>query len=115
MDRHAGGLTLYRDRKFTTYTKKDGLADTFINSITEDQSGAHLDGGRHLRQSFPEWQVHQLQLRAKGFPIESLRTVYCGRDGSIYVAGFGGVVRLEGNRFVSVIGPSEVGATSSPL
>jgi hypothetical protein len=39
----------------------------------------------------------------QGLPIQALRTVYCGRDGSIYVAGFGGVVRREGNRFVSVL------------
>ncbi len=35
-----GGLTHYQNRKFTTFTKKDGLADTFVNSITEDHSGA---------------------------------------------------------------------------
>ena len=40
----------------------------------------------------------------QGLPIQALRTVYCGPDGSIYVAGFGGVVRHEGNRFVSVLG-----------
>ena len=56
-----GGLTLCRERKFSTYTKKDGLADTFVNSITEDRSGAiWIAAGIHLSR-FQKWKIHQFQ------------------------------------------------------
>jgi signal transduction histidine kinase/ligand-binding sensor domain-containing protein len=99
-----GGLTRYRNGKFTTFTKKDGLSDPSINSITEDQSGAiWLVAGVYLNR-FQDGKFTNYSPR-QGLPIQALRTVYCGRDGSIYVAGFGGVVRLEGKQFVSVLGP----------
>jgi signal transduction histidine kinase/ligand-binding sensor domain-containing protein len=99
-----GGLTRYRDGKFTTFTKKDGLGDTSVNSITEDQSGAiWIAAGVYLNR------FHDGKFTNYSPPIDALRVVYCGRDGSIYVAGFGGVLRHEGNRFVSVLGPAELG------
>ncbi len=99
-----GGLTRYHNGKFTTFTKKDGLDDTSVNSITEDPSGAIwvVDGvylNRFQNGKFANYSPRQ------GLPIQALRTVYCGRDGNIYAAGFGGVVRQEGDRFVSVLGP----------
>jgi signal transduction histidine kinase/ligand-binding sensor domain-containing protein len=99
-----GGLTRYRDGKFTTFTKKDGLDDTSVNSITEDPSGAiWVVAGVYLNR-FQDGKFTNYSPR-QGLPIQALRTVYCGRDGSIYVAGFGGVVRREGDHFVSVLGP----------
>jgi len=95
-----GGLTRYRDGKFTTFTKKDGLGDTSVNSITEDKSGAiWVAAGVYVNR-------FQNGTFTKYSPREGLRTVYCGLDGSIYVTGFGGVVRLEGDRFVPVLGPA---------
>ena len=94
-----GGLTRYRNGKFTTFTKKDGLDDTSVNSITEDRSGAiWVVAGVYLNR-FQDGKFTNYSPR-QGLPMQALRTVYCGRDGSIYVAGFGGVMRLEGDRFV---------------
>jgi signal transduction histidine kinase/ligand-binding sensor domain-containing protein len=99
-----GGLTRYHNGKFTTFTKKDGLSDPSINSITEDPSGAiWLVAGVYLNR-FQDGKFTNYSPR-QGLPIQALRTVYCGRDGSIYAAGFDGVVRHDGNRFVSVLGP----------
>ena len=103
----AGGLTLYRDGKFTTYTKKDGLADTFINSITEDQSGALWMAAGIFVSRFRDGKFTNYTPGDR-LPIESPRAVYSGRDGALYVAGFAGVARLDGDHFVSVIGPPEV-------
>jgi signal transduction histidine kinase/ligand-binding sensor domain-containing protein len=98
-----GGLTRYRNGKFTTFTKKDGLDDTSVNSITEDPSGAiWVVAGVYVNR-FQDGKFTNYSLR-QGLTLQALRTVYCGRDGNIYVAGFGGVVRHEGNRFVSVLG-----------
>ena len=44
-----------------------------------------------------------------GFPIESMRAVYLGRNGTLYVAGYPGVARLDGDKFVPVIGPDDMG------
>lgn len=99
-----GGLTRYRDGKFTTFTKNDGLSDTSINSITEDRSGAIWVVAGIFVNKYRDGKFTNYS-PVEGMPIQALRTVYCGPDGSIYVAGFGGVVRLEGDRFVSVLGP----------
>ncbi len=100
-----GGLTRYRNGKFTTFTRKDGLDDPSVSSIAEDPSGAiwvvaGVYVNRFLDGKFTNYSPRQ------GLPLQALRAVYCGRDGSIYVAGFGGVVRREGNRFVPVFGPT---------
>lgn len=103
-----GGLTRSRDRKFTTYTKQDGLADTFVNSITEDRSGSlWIAAGIYLSR-FRDGKFTNFSTR-EGLPIESMRAVYLGRDGTLYVAGYSGVARLDGNKFVSVIGPGDLG------
>ena len=103
-----GGLTLYRADKFTTYTKQDGLADSFINSITEDRSGAlWIAAGIYLSR-YQNGKFTNFSTR-EGLPIESMRAVYLGRDGTLYLAGYAGVAKREGNRFVPVIGPAEMG------
>jgi signal transduction histidine kinase/ligand-binding sensor domain-containing protein len=102
-----GGLTVYRDRKFTTYTKKDGLADTFISSITEDQSGAIWMAAGIFVSCFRNGKFTNYT-PGERLPIESPRAVFLGRDGVLYVAGFSGVAKREGDRFISVIGPTEV-------
>jgi ligand-binding sensor domain-containing protein len=38
-----------------------------------------------------------------------MRAVYMGRDGALYVAGYAGVARRDGDKFVLVIGPAEMG------
>jgi signal transduction histidine kinase/ligand-binding sensor domain-containing protein len=103
-----GGLTRYKDRKFTTFTKKDGLPDTFINSITEDRSGAiwvaaGIYVSRFQNGKFTNYSPSQ------GSPVEGLRIVYYGRDGNVYAAGYAGVGRFDGTRFVSVAEPSDMG------
>jgi signal transduction histidine kinase/ligand-binding sensor domain-containing protein len=99
-----GGLTHYRNGKFTTYTKKDGLDDLSVNSITEDPSGAIWVVAGVYVDRFQDGKFTNYSPR-QGLPIQALRNVYCGRDGIVYVGGFGGVMRHEGNRFVSVLGP----------
>jgi len=103
-----GGLTRYSDRKFTTFGKKEGLPDTYINSITEDRSGAiWVAAGIYVSRlqngQFTNYSPSQ------GSPIEALRIVYCGRDGKVYAAGYAGVGRFDGKRFVSVAGPTDMG------
>jgi len=103
-----GGLTFYHDRKFTTYSTRDGLADTFISSITEDRSGAvWIAAGSHLSR-FQNGKFTNFSTR-EGLPIESMRAVYLGRDGTLYVAGYSGVARREGEKFVTVLGPKDMG------
>ena len=113
MDRHAGRLTRYRNGKFTTFTKKDGLPDTSINSITQDKYGAiwvvaGVYVNRFQDERFTNYSPRQ------GLPIEALRVIYCGRDGDIYVAGFG-VSRREGDRFVPVFEPRRSGTSPATL
>jgi len=99
-----GGLTRYRNGKFTTFTKKDGLGDDSVNSIAEDHSGAIWVAAGIYVNRFQDGKFTNFSPR-QGLPIQALRTIYCGPDGNIYVAGFGGVLRHDGSRFVSVLGP----------
>jgi signal transduction histidine kinase/ligand-binding sensor domain-containing protein len=109
-----GGLTRYRDGKFTTFAQQEGLGDTSVNSITEDRSGAIWAAAGIYVSRFQNGKFTNFSPK-QGLPIEALRVIYCGRDGQIYVAGFGGVAQYDGDRFVSVIGPSDIGDIVSTL
>jgi signal transduction histidine kinase/ligand-binding sensor domain-containing protein len=109
-----GGLTRYRSGKFTTFTTKDGLGDTPVSSITEDRSGAIWVAAGIYVSRFQNGKFTNYSPR-QGLPIEGLRVVYCGRDGNIYVGSFAGVVRREGDGFVSVVSPGEMDGIASVL
>ena len=96
------GLTRYRDRKFYTYTTKDGLPDDSIVDLAVDHAGtlwavagvdlARFDGAR--------FQVFKA---GKDIPVTTVQRVAEDRRHDLWVGGFGGVVKYSGSRFVPII------------
>ena len=82
-----GGLTRYRNGKFTTFTKKDGLSDTVDQLHHGRPSGAiWVVAGVYVNR-FQDGKFTNYSPR-QGLPIEALRAIYCGRDGEHLRGGF---------------------------
>jgi signal transduction histidine kinase/ligand-binding sensor domain-containing protein len=85
-----------------------------VNSIAQDLSGAvWIVAGVYVNR-FQDGKFTNYSPR-EGLPIEALRLIYSGRNGEIYVAGFGGVSRREGDRFVPVFRPADIGDIVSTM
>jgi signal transduction histidine kinase/sugar lactone lactonase YvrE len=101
------GLVLYRDKRFRTYTARDGLVDNAVNGLLADTGGrlwvvagvalSRFEDG-HFTSYVPGGQ----------FPVTSVRAVMEDREHRIWVAGYGSVGRLEGGRYIPVIGAAEL-------
>ena len=99
----ANGLTCYKDRRFHTYTVKDGLADNSVAALVVDHKGAvWIVAGIYLSR----FQAGKFTTFAPGagIPLDTVRSVAEDRHHVIWVAGYGGVARLDGERFVRVLG-----------
>ena len=99
----AAGLTCYSDRHFRTYTTKDGLADDGVVALLVDHSGAvWIVAGIYLSR-FEAGRFTNFAPGA-GIPLDTVRSVAEDRHHVIWAAGYGGVVRRQGDRFVRVLG-----------
>jgi PAS domain S-box-containing protein len=79
-----GGLSRFKDGRFTIYTAQDGLANDFVRALCKDKEGGiwiGTDGGvsRFKDGRFTNYTVKD------GLVSNSIRALYCDRDGSIWV------------------------------
>jgi ligand-binding sensor domain-containing protein/signal transduction histidine kinase len=96
------GLTCYRDKRFRTYTTKEGLPDNAITALVEDHAGTlWIVAGVYLGR----YQAGKFTNLAPGpdLPLTALRAISEDWHGDLWVGGFGGVGRLVGGRFLSVV------------
>jgi signal transduction histidine kinase/ligand-binding sensor domain-containing protein len=99
----SNGLTCYKSRRFHTYTSRDGLADNGIAALVVDHTGAvWIVAGIYLSR-FESGKFTTFAPGA-GIPLDTARSVAEDRHHVIWVAGYGGVARREGDRFVRVLG-----------
>ncbi len=104
----SSGLTLYRNKKFHTYTTKDGLPDDAIGALLMDHTGTlWIVSGVDLVE-FQGGQFHVLRA-GKDLPASGVRTVYEDRHHELWVAGFGWVVKRQGDKFVTVVDAATLG------
>jgi signal transduction histidine kinase/ligand-binding sensor domain-containing protein len=96
------GLTRYRDKKFYTYTTKDGLPDDSIADLTVDHTGTlwAVVGVDLVRFDGARFQVFKA---AKDIPVTTVQRVFEDRRHELWVGGFGGVVKRVGSRFLPVL------------
>jgi ligand-binding sensor domain-containing protein/signal transduction histidine kinase len=76
-----GGLTLYRDGAFTTFTVKDGLLDNQIECMAEDEQGLlifFMDG------RLARWREGRFEAHAPEPPIAQLVNLIPGDSGTIW-------------------------------
>ena len=105
----ANGLSHYRDQVFRNYTRHDGMVgDAVLSMMLDDAQNLWVVSSRQCQPlrwkevvNFPPRQRrsdHQRQIHDRGRPSKN-----------IYAIGFSAVAKLDGDRFVTVIGPSVLG------
>jgi len=104
----SGGLAYRRDRKFRSYTVKDGLPDDAISQITVDRAGrVWIVAGIYLT----EFRDGKFVTHAPGadLPVQTVRNVVEDRSGRLWVAGLDAVGTLENGRFTTVLTAAQLG------
>ena len=96
------GLTEYRDKRFRTFTTRDGLPDDAITGLYADHEGAlwivagvglsRLENGRFTNYA-----------PGPRLPVTSVRAVVEDRNQQLWVAGLSGVGLLSAKGFTPVI------------
>lgn len=83
-------------KAFTLFTKKEGLSDNFITTISEDSKGNMWFGGDICYfdgKSFTPIKIKDMQNSANVF------CVYGDKNGNIWIANSTGVLRYDGKNF----------------
>lgn len=95
----SNGLTQYRDKRFRTYTAKQGLPETAITFLYTDHADTlWIVAGVNLCR-FSNG-VFTTFVPGKDIPVTSVRTVTEDKYHHLWVAGFTGVVELLDGKFV---------------
>jgi len=86
---NGGGLSLYRDGAFTTYTQEDGLAGDIVRALHKDARGRlwiGTNGGLSVLESgrLKSWTQRD------GLPNEIIRAIVTDRQGVLWVGTNGG-------------------------
>jgi signal transduction histidine kinase/streptogramin lyase len=105
-----GGLVQYRDKRFHTYTTRDGLADNAITSLYPDHADTLwiVAGGTLIRFSdgrFSPYAPEQIS------PVSSLRVVREDPHHDLLAAGYGGVVRIKGDKITTLVDEAALGGS----
>lgn len=98
---YGGGLTRYRDGRFSTLTTEHGLVDPSVRCLAVSADGAIWAGtdrglGRYLNGGFTNYRA------ADGLRDASVRALLAEDDGTVWVGTNGGLQRLSGGRFERV-------------
>jgi signal transduction histidine kinase/ligand-binding sensor domain-containing protein len=104
----SNGLTCYRDKRFRTYTTKQGLPDNAITALVEDRAGTlWIVAGVYLSR----YQAGKFTNLAPGpdLPVTALRAIREDWHGELWIGGFGGVGKLVGGRFLPVVDAATLG------
>jgi signal transduction histidine kinase/ligand-binding sensor domain-containing protein len=93
------GLSVYDGKRFTSYSEKDGLSNSCVWSLAEDQSRnlwiATYGGGlfRFRDGRFTQYSVEQ------GLPSKIVFQVIVAQDGSLWMATTEGISHLQNGHF----------------
>lgn len=104
----SNGLTSYRNKRFHTYTVKDGLPDNGIIDVYAGYDGAiWIVAGDQLSR----FQSGKFTHFATGrdIPLDTVRTVVEDNRHKLWLAGYGGIARLDGDRFTHVVDSAAFG------
>jgi len=100
----SNGLAQYRDRRFRTFTVKQGLPDNAITALYSDhESTLWLVAGLYLSR-YQNGQFTNYKPETD-IPVSSVRAVCEDRHHDLWVAGFSRVVKMQGGKFVTMMEP----------
>ena len=91
MGTYGGGVSRYKDGRFTVLTTRDGLVNDYVTDLCSDPTGAvwvATDAGisRYRDGRFTSYTV------AEGLPHVATRSLMCDRDGSVWIGSTAGRV-----------------------
>jgi signal transduction histidine kinase/ligand-binding sensor domain-containing protein len=102
----ARGLTQLKGKSFHTFTTKDGLPDDTISALYSDHAGAlWIVAGVSLCR----FQEGRFTNYSPGANLLSVRAIREDPHHDLVVAGFGGVVRISGDNYTTLIDNATVG------
>jgi ligand-binding sensor domain-containing protein len=95
-----GGLSRYRDRRFTTYRKGDGLASDFVVTLARGRDGSiwvgTTDGLSRLKDGrFTSYTAQD------GLLQNRVTALFAGNDGTLWIGSGKGLNALKGGRVAS--------------
>ena len=97
-----GGVSRFDGKKWTTYTKQDGLADDVVHTMMQDDTGAMWFGtetGGASRYDGEHWETYTT---ADGLASNSIFSLLNDQEGAIWFGtSGGGVSRLDTSSFLA--------------
>jgi ligand-binding sensor domain-containing protein/signal transduction histidine kinase len=94
----AGGVSILRDRKFTTYTTKDGLTDDLVRSVFQDRRGTMLVGTNNGGVNQYEDGRFSSLSTATGLASNVALALTDDANGDVWIGTPDGLNRVQGNR-----------------
>ena len=98
MGTESGGVSVLRDRKFTTYTSQDGLTDDVIRSVYQQRNGTVLVGtngggvNKYANGQFSSFSI------ANGLSSNVALAMTDDASGDVWIGTPDGLNRVSGNR-----------------
>ena len=97
-----GGLSCFRDGKFSVFTTRNGLSSNSIRSLYEDKVGTlwiGTDGGGLVRFRDGEFRVFT---KHDGLVDNSVFSISGGIDGDLWIGTHGGLSKFSKGKFVTL-------------
>jgi ligand-binding sensor domain-containing protein/two-component sensor histidine kinase len=96
-----GGLTKLQNRRFTTYTTRDGLSHDVVKAICQDRQGSlWIATLAHGLNRFKDGRF-SVYTTANGLPHDDVFSVAPSRDGGVWIATSGGLAHFRDGRFTT--------------
>ena len=92
------GLNQIKNDRFTSYTLKSGLPDTYVSALAEDADGALWVGTRNGLAKFSKGRFTTLTSQG-GLIDDDIRCVSVTQDGSVWVGTEKGLSRIRNGKF----------------
>ena len=103
----ARGLTRFHGKSFHTFTTKDGLPDDAVTGLYSDHAGTLWIVANNI--SLSRLQNGRFASYSPGPNLLSVRAIREDPHHDLVAAGFGGVVRISGDKFTTLIDNAAVG------
>ena len=92
-----GGVTRYKDKQWTNFMEKDGLAGNIVYSVAQSSDGIYWFGtnkglSRFDGDNWDNWNIHN------GLPANDVYAIAATPEGEIWVGTRGGVSRIGYNK-----------------
>ena len=101
----ANGLASYQNKRFQTYTSKEGLPDDSITALLVDHSGAlWIIAGNYLSRL--EDGKFTNFMPGADLPLIAVRSICEDRGHTIWISGYGGVARYSQGKFIAAADPA---------